>query len=65
MEMPKLNFWDLFGGGIGYAAPRVAKELSGGDADWIPGISVRGGERNPIGGTILGVTDYSKLSNTN
>ena len=33
-------------------AGKTATQLSGGDADWIPGVSVAGGDRNPTSGFI-------------
>jgi len=33
-------------------AGKAATQLSGGDADWIPGVSVAGGDRNPTSGWI-------------
>lgn len=36
-------------------AGKVKTTLGGGDADWVPSVSVQGGVRNPVGPTILGV----------
>lgn len=33
-------------------AGKAATQISGGDADWIPGVSVAGGDRNPTSGWI-------------
>lgn len=39
---------------------KVAQTLQGKDADWIPGVSVQGGDRSPKGNAWIGATDPAK-----
>lgn len=46
-------------------AGKAATQISGGDADWIPGVSVAGGDRNPTSGFIGPTATPQSTSNPN
>jgi hypothetical protein len=39
-----------------YVGPRLVDQVTGGDPDWIPGVSVSGGARSPEPGKVIGAT---------